>query len=167
LVAEDGPREIRIQNDVQREGARAGKIRFGMPRLGHSVHGRVFVGFRQVLFQVRLQAGVLRQELAEIFALHPNGQFPTAGPAAGLKLPPEQVRHQDGQPVQQFPALALAQVFDLFGNMGKVGLTGPAGAKQPGVAHGPLVEILFVEVRGGHASTIGRHRGFNCSGSTA
>ena len=110
----------------------------------------MFVRFRQVFVHVRLQTGIFRQELRKIFALHANGQLPTAGSAAWLNFPLEQVSHRNAQPVQQLPALALSDVFDLLGNVGRVGLTGPAGAEQSRVA-----SILDV------------YRVFNCSGSTA
>jgi len=62
--------------------------------------------------------------------------------------------------LKQFPSLAPAQVFNLFGNVGQIGLTGPPGTQQLGVAHGPRVKILLVEI---HVC----QRVFNCSGRTA
>lgn len=56
--------------------------------------------------------------------------------------------------MQQFPALALADVFNFLGDVFEVRLSCPTRTQQFRIADGPLEEVLFVKFDGTHASII-------------
>jgi hypothetical protein len=59
---------------------------------------------------------------------------PASRSAAGLKLPFQKMLQQDSKPVPKLPALALAHVLDLLGDMLDIRLIEAAGPQQCSVA---------------------------------